>query len=119
MLPELKFTATAVAKKDYVPELQYFSIAQGRVTGFNGSLCISSPIDLDIDAYPKAGDFIKAIAACTDETTAITKTAAGRLSIKSGPFKTLVNCVDQQPEFPLPAGSRHMGILRRANIQQL
>lgn len=94
MLDDLKFVKGAVARKDFVPELTHFKIAGGRIYGYNGRMALSSPIDLDLEVYPKADKFVKAIESCRDETTKLHVTNAGRLSIKSGAFKALVSCVE-------------------------
>ena len=105
MLDALNFVKGAVAKKDYVPELSHFQIKHGRVTGFNGQMTLSSPIDLDIQANPKAMPFVKAVNAC-HEQIAIHITKAGRLAIKSGKFKAYIECLpdDGIVEFGAPDG---------------
>lgn len=103
MIEALKFVQGAVAKKDFIPALTHFLIKDGFIKGFNGSLSLSSPIDLDMEATPRAIPFVKAIETCKD-TVAMSKTATGRLSIKSGKFKAFVECLedgvfpDAQPE---------------------
>lgn len=94
MLDSLRFVATAVAKKDYVPELSHYKIANGRVTGYNGILALSSDIDMDLNIYPHAASFLAAIRACPAETIALSVTPAGKLAIKSGSFKSFVMCLD-------------------------
>lgn len=93
MLEALKFVRGAVAKRDYLPALTHFRISGGRVTGYNGVIALSSPIDLDIEASPRAVPFVKAIERCT-VTTAIHVTPAGKLSLRSGKFKALIECAD-------------------------
>lgn len=103
MLDTLKFVQGAVSKKEYVPELSHFRIAGGRIVGYNGHLCISSPIALDIDCCPKATQLVRAIAACEEEVQ-IALTPKGRLSVVSGAFRGHVDTVplevfpDVQPE---------------------
>lgn len=92
MLDAIKFTRGAIARKDFVAELTHFRIAEGRITGFNGTLALSSPIDLDLDVRPRAATFAKAVHAC-ETTITMHMTPAGRLSIKSGKFKALVDCL--------------------------
>jgi DNA polymerase III sliding clamp (beta) subunit (PCNA family) len=92
MLDALKFVRGAVAKKDYQPALTHFRISGGRVLGFNGTIALSSPIDLDIDASPEATPFAQAIERCQSETTAIHITDGGRLALKSGRFKAYIEC---------------------------
>lgn len=102
MLDALKFVQGAVAKKDFVQALTHFHISGGFIKGYNGSLALCSPIDLDLEVTPKADPFIKAIATCKD-TVQLNMTPAGRLSIKSGSFRAFVDCIDEaypdvQPE---------------------
>lgn len=93
MLEPLKFVQGAVAKKDFAPALTHFRIKGGHVKGFNGSLAISSPIDLDLDICPKAVQFVKAINACED-TISLHIDKNKKLVIQSGNFKSMVECVD-------------------------
>lgn len=98
MLDALKFVAGAVAKKDFVPVLQHFSIRNGRIKGFNGMMSLCCPIPIEaLNVQPKALPLIKAVQACK-ETVAIHMTSGRRLSIKSGPFKALIECIDE--DFP-------------------
>lgn len=105
MLEALRFVQGAVARKDFVPELSHFRIAGGRITGFNGQMALSSPIDLDINAKPKAATFIKAVGACCD-TVALNITKTGRLGVKSGKFKAYIECLPEENEttIVLPEG---------------
>lgn len=104
MINELKFVAGAINRKDIVAALSHFRIKDGVVKGFNGVVGLCSPIDLDLDVTPKAESFIKAIQNC-EETIQIHLTAGGKLSIRSGTFKALVECLDNT-EYPeiLPEG---------------
>lgn len=98
LLPALKFVQGAVAKKDFAPALTHFRIARRTVIGFNGTLGISSPIDLDLDISPKAVDFVKAINACT-ETISLHVADNGKLVVRSGDFKCFIDC-DGTGTFP-------------------
>ncbi|QJI53366.1 DNA polymerase III [Alteromonas phage vB_AcoS-R7M] len=93
MLKELKFVQGAVAKKQFIPELAHFKIEDGTIRGYNGSLALSSPIDLDIDCIPKAAPFVKAISNCK-ETVSMHLTTTGRLAIRSGSFKAFIDCFE-------------------------
>lgn len=111
MLEALKFVQGAVQRNGITPELEHFTIKDGRVTGFNGYMALSSPLPLDIEAMPKADLFHKALAACGDRTS-ISMGDSGRLHIRSGGFSAYIPCVDKavydaQPEgesFPAPSG---------------
>ena len=103
MLDELKFVRGAIAKKDLLPYLTHFRIEDGAVRSFNGTLALSTPIELEMDCTPKAEPFIKAIQNCT-ETVSMTMTKAGRLSIKSGSFKAFIDCVEEETPHVVPEG---------------
>jgi len=97
MLDSLRFVQGAVAKKDYVATLMHFRIKNKTVCGYNGSIALNSPIELDLDTCPLATQFVKAIQTCQD-TIQLHMTPAGRLAVKSGKFKAFVDCI--QEEFP-------------------
>ncbi len=103
ILSTLKFVQGAVSRKKFEPALTHFRIEDGNIRSYNGVLALSSPIELDINCTPKAVDMVKAITNCT-ETTALSMTAAGRLSIKSGPFKAFINCIDEVTPHVVPEG---------------
>lgn len=94
MLDALKFVQGAVAKKDFVPALTHFKIENGKIKGYNGSLALSSPIDLDLDVTPNAVAFAKAIKTCAD-TVAMHVTPANRLAVISGKFKAFIPCTTE------------------------
>jgi DNA polymerase III sliding clamp (beta) subunit (PCNA family) len=100
MITALKFVQGAVAKKDFVPALTHFRIQNRKVKGFNGSLGICAPINIDLDIAPRAADFVRAINACTEEI-ALHMADNGKLCVRSGKFKTFVECVDSAtyPDF--------------------
>lgn len=108
MLKELRFVQGAVAKKDFIPALTHFAIEPGRVRGYNGMLALCSPLPFDIACNPKADVLIRAIANC-DDTVTLSMTPGGRLSVKSGKFKALVNCVDGETPHVEPEGD-HIAI---------
>lgn len=103
LLKALKFVQGAVAKKDFVPALVHFHVAGGFVRGFNGSLALCSPVEIDLDVKPKAIPFVKAIETCK-ETIAMSVTPTGRLSIKSGTFKAFVECTPEPYPEVAPEG---------------
>lgn len=111
MLEALKFVQGSVAKKDFIPELKHFMIEDGRVSGFNGVLALSSPIPFNIACKPNAVPLIKAIGNCAD-TVLLSLTPGGKLTVKSGKYKVHVECIEGdtmhvKPEgelFDLPSG---------------
>lgn len=92
-LDAIKFVRGAVAKNDMSPVLTHFLINEGRIQAFNGSVALGCPIDVDLNCSPKADQFNRAMGSC-DETTAIHLANNGKLVIRSGAFKTQVDCVD-------------------------
>lgn len=104
MQSDLKFVAGSVAKKDYLPALTHFVIEKGTIRGFNGALALCTPIAFNMDCKPKASQLIQAVKNCTD-TIALSITAAGRLSIKSGNFKAFVDCTEQETNHVVPEGN--------------
>ena len=106
MLDSLKFVQGAIKKTTLTQELEHYAIKDGRITGYNGHLALSSPIDLDLNVYPKAAIFSKAIQACSDEA-ALSVTKAGRLSIRSGKFRVFVECMEELTFLAKPEGDRY------------
>lgn len=100
MLQSLKFVQGAVSRKDYVAALTYFRVEAGRVTGYNGKMCLSAPIALPENCCPKADQFVKAIEAC-NETVELHMTKAGKLAIRSGPFKAFVETIGLEDYPPI------------------
>lgn len=99
MLSALKFVKGAVSKKDYQPALKHFLIKDGRVTGFDGTIALSSPIDLDIHAAPRADVFVKAIERCTSEQTVVNLTDPSKLTLRSGSFRATIECIEDHEVF--------------------
>lgn len=93
VLETLRFVRGAISTKSLLPELKHYIIQGGTVCGFNGMIALSSPIDFDIDCAPLAAPLVQAIGNCGD-VTGLGITATGRLSVKSGPFKAYIDCVD-------------------------
>lgn len=91
MLNALNFVKGAVARKDFAPVLTHFFIDAGRITGYNGRMALSSPIDLDLTLRPKAIEFIKALNTCKG-VISMHAMPNGSLVVKSGAFKALVQC---------------------------
>lgn len=104
MKEALNFVKGAIARKDFVPELTHFNIQDGRIVGFNGDMAISAPIGVDIRAKPHAQTFIKAVNSAQEEV-ALSLTKSGRLSLKSGKFRALIDCLQgDESRFIVPEG---------------
>lgn len=105
----LKFVIGAVARKDFVEELCHVEIAGNRAIAFDGLLSMSTPIDIGLNVRPHARSLLKALQACKDDTViGLHVTPAGKLSIRSGNFKALVQCLEKDNvlEQPRPEGQR-------------
>lgn len=94
MLEALKFVRGSVARKDFVPSLTHFRIAERRIRGFNGAVALCCPIPLDLNVTPKADVFIHAVEACS-EGTQLNLTEDKKLRIRSGAFQIFVDCLDE------------------------
>ena len=94
MLEALNFTKGAIARRDLVPALTHFDIRNGRITGYNGRIALSSPIQVDLNVQPEAKSFIKAVETCSEEV-ALHVTPAGKLAVRSGKFKAAINCLNE------------------------
>lgn len=103
MLTDLKFCMGAVAKKDLVPAMKHFNITDGFVRSYNGIVGLCAPISCDIDCNPRADALYNAIENC-GEVIALSMTPGGKLSVKSGKFRSLVPCIEDTVEHPQPEG---------------
>lgn len=107
LIAPLRFAAGGVSSKATSPELCHFLIKDGRVTGYDGVLTMSAPIEVGLNLMPRAADMVAAIKAAPENAEiALAKTPAGKLSIKAGKFKAFVNCLpdDYALHVPLPDG---------------
>ena len=95
MLDDLYFVRGAVSKKEILPALTHFKISNGRITGYNGKMCLSSPIAVDLECSPRAEPLVRAVAACND-VVQLNLTPTGRLAIKSGKFRSYIECFGEQ-----------------------
>lgn len=107
LLASLKFCQGAVAKKDLVPGMTHFAIEKGFIRAYNGALGLCAPIAFDIDCKPNAAQLVKAISNCSSEhVVTISMTANGRLRIQNGPYRALVDCLDEPTPHVEPEGDR-------------
>lgn len=104
MLAELRFVRGAVARKDFIPSLTHFRIENGAIRSFNGTLALCTPIQFDINCTPKAEPFIRAIMNC-EETVSLSMTPTGKLSVKSGKFRALIDCIQEETPHVEPDGN--------------
>ncbi len=105
MYKELRFVQGAIAKKDLIPAMKHFCIENGVIRSYNGALGLSSPIAVDIDCKPHAEQLVKAIGNCNpDHPVTVSMTPNGRLSIKNGPYRVLIDCIDEETPHVYPEG---------------
>jgi hypothetical protein len=101
LLASLSFVAGAAAKDKNASTLTHYRILNGRITGSNGSLSLSSPIALDLDVSPKAVVFTRAVKSCSG-VVKMHLTKGGKLSVASDGFKVVVDCTaDVFPDITL------------------
>ena len=103
MIDEIKFVKNSLGLKSANPDLTFFRICDGKITGTDGTLTIGSKISIDLDIAPSGAQFIKAINACKDKI--ILTYNNEKLQVKSGKFKANVPCIalDKVP-VTLPTG---------------
>lgn len=96
----IKFVRGAVAVKDLVPILTTFHIYNGRIQGYNGSVCIDHPLERkDLNITIPAKPFIKAVDICGGEPE-ITKLENERVQLSKGSFKCKI-ALENQDDFPV------------------
>lgn len=106
IIQALKFAQGAIRKNNVMPELEHYQIKNGKVVGYNGFIALSSPIDLDFSALPKADLFYRAIEA-SDTAVALSLTKSGRVLIQSGKFKAFVPCIEKPVHEVAPSGESY------------
>lgn len=89
MLKQLQFVRGAVNKFKMDLSMQHFVIRDGRVTGYNGVLAISSPIPISLECQPGAQMLIKAVGNCK-AAVVLSLTPGGKLRLKSGPINVMI-----------------------------
>ncbi|AMW36144.1 DNA polymerase III beta subunit [Xanthomonas phage XAJ2] len=90
LIAALKFIAPAQKKAGlhYQTHCVFYG---GNVIAFDGLLTIGHPIEEDIHCCPESLKLLESLNKCGQELN-ITQLDSGRLSIKSGRFKAIVNC---------------------------
>jgi len=106
----LAFVRGSVAKKalsESVQQLTHYHIKEGRIYGSNGVLAVSHPIPLNLTASPKAAKFFAAINNVKGAAS-MRMTPAGRLVVKSGAYRAVIDCYggDVVPLAPSGTGYR-------------
>lgn len=103
MLEALRFVKGAVSKKNLLPALTHFAIENGFVRSYNGTIALCSPIPISFDCKPCAVPFMRAIAQC-NEVAQLHMTDTGKLRVRSGNFRVLIDCITEPTPHTMPEG---------------
>lgn len=68
-------------------------IGHNQIVATDGCLTVGYPFESDISTYPHSAKLLAALKKC-DSTVALTLTDAQRLSVKSGKFRAVIDCLD-------------------------
>lgn len=82
-----------VSRDEGSPQDTHILLQNKTATAFNGTLAAGAIIEEDLHAAPHTKTFLNALQKC-GENYSVTQLDSGRLSIKSGPFKAIVPCID-------------------------
>lgn len=102
LLDALRFV-TCATRPDGLPYQAHAVLHSGNVYAFDGGVVACHAIDSDLKAAPHLANLITALSK-SNGTISITVTDGGKLSIKSGKLRALVNCLDlsEVPTYPEP-----------------
>lgn len=104
----LNFVRGAIGVNTIVPELEHYILEPGRITGSNGHLTLSAPIDLDISAMPKAALFSRALLQVeTAEAVSLYMTEGNRLAVRGDNFSAFIPCLEEPFDVVEPDGDKH------------
>ena len=92
LLAALKFISLA-QRKEGTAYQTCCRIENGYITAYDGKLAAGCKIEEDLNAAPHTLQLVAALSRCKSEL-AVTQLDLGRLSLKSGPFRALVNCAE-------------------------
>jgi hypothetical protein len=98
--------AEGILKTDRDFREKHVYIGRGMLVGFDGTLAVGHPITEDIEAVPHSGKLLKALERA-DESVSVTLNDATRISVKSGKFRAVIDCLQigefysPQPDAPI------------------
>ena len=82
-----------VSKDEGSPSDTHILLQNKTATAFNGTIGAGAIIEEDLNCAPHTKTFLNALAKC-GENYSLTQVDQYRLSIKSGPFKAIIPCID-------------------------
>jgi len=103
LLQAMEFVS-CVCEKVGAPFETHVGLKNKWAIAFNGVVAAGAPIEQDIYCYPHTIDLVTALSKC-EESFSLTQLDNERLSIKSGKFKAIVDCLEpqlMQEAFPDP-----------------
>lgn len=103
----LRFVQGAISTSRVgLPDMEHYRIRDNRITAFNGRMALSAPFGLDIEAYPQASSFYKAVKACEgSEEVKVKLTDGGKLGIATGSFRAYIPSLPDVEYDPQPEGA--------------
>lgn len=106
MLDAVNFCISAIDKKAIRPEQLCYLINNGLLFASNEKITICHHIGVPIDCQPNAVKFTAMVKAATsaNDIPAFTITPAGKLSVRAGKLKSLIECTLVNTEIPRPEG---------------
>jgi hypothetical protein len=84
---------SSITKDEGPPNQTHILLSNKTATAFNGTLGAGCMIDEDLRCAPHAKTFLNALSKC-GEKYSLTQVDQSTLSIKSGPFKATIPCID-------------------------
>lgn len=82
-----------ITKEEGTPNETHILLSNKTATAFNGTIGAGCIIEEELFAAPHAKTFLNALQQC-GEKYSVTQLDQSKLSIKSGPFKAIVPCID-------------------------
>lgn len=105
-LAAFQFCKPALSSHGVLPAYMYFQIRGRMLWANNGKYCLCSPVDLDFDCAPHGEQLLRALAACQTGTPAFSLEPNGKLLVKCGKLRVLVDCWVEQWPAVAPEGKR-------------
>ncbi len=92
LLEAVKFLSL-ITRDEGAPNETHILLKDHTASAFNGTLGAGVIIEEELTAAPHAKTFLSALSKC-GENYSLTQVDQGKLSIKSGPFKAIIPCID-------------------------